>query len=90
MWVDVLIVLIKTAYLIAGVLALTLLPESPRWLASRRSTARAAEGKAEKAKGPNPLHELFRPPLLRITVIGILIATLGAIDASRSAISICG
>jgi MFS family permease len=58
--------------LLLGLWMFTMVPESPKWLASRRRSADqpTAESKA------NPLAEIFRHPLLSRTLIGI---TLGAI-----------
>ncbi len=50
-----------------GLLALTILPESPRWLAQR--------GAAENAAG-HMRFEVFRPPLLRLTLVGIVLGTV--------------
>jgi len=72
-----------------AVLGLTIfcgLPESPLWLASRSVPAAPA---AKPGQGPGriqPLRELFRPPLWRLTVIGILLGSipmLGAWAASK-------
>ncbi|MBL9186691.1 MAG: MFS transporter [Opitutaceae bacterium] len=57
---------------VVGLAALAVLPESPRWLASR--------GK-QTAKTNAPLRELFRPPLLRITVVGICLGAIPLIGA---------
>lgn len=54
-----------------GILVLTMLPESPKWLASR--------GK-EKKPTP-PLTSLFRGSLLRPTMIGILLASVPLVGA---------
>lgn len=54
-----------------GLIALTVLPESPRWLATRGATAKPA----------TPLRQLFRPPLLRLTIVGILLGSIPLIGA---------
>jgi MFS family permease len=54
-----------------GVAALWFVPESPQWLASRG---------AKKATR-TPLRQLFAPPLLRITIIGILLGSIPMIGA---------
>ncbi|MES1213669.1 MAG: MFS transporter [Singulisphaera sp.] len=54
-----------------GVLVLVALPESPRWLASRR----------KQAAPPRPLGELLRPPLLRLMIAGILLSSIPLIGA---------
>jgi MFS transporter, SHS family, sialic acid transporter len=56
-----------------GVAALLLVPESPRWLASR---AAAGPGAARA-----PLRELFRPPLLRRALVGIALASVPLVGA---------
>jgi SHS family sialic acid transporter-like MFS transporter len=56
-----------------GLLVLFFLPESPAWLASRR-------GNAEKTR-TRPVPELFRPPLLEITLIGIMLGSIPLVGA---------
>ncbi len=59
-----------------GIVVLLVLPESPKWLASRGQTA----------KPTSPFSELFRPPLLRVTLIGIALGAIplvGAWSASK-------
>ena len=58
---------------ILGLLVLFFLPESPSWLASR--------GRQTNKKRAAPLRELFRPPLLRITVVGILLGSIPLVGA---------
>jgi len=62
---------------VLGVAVLTLLPESPQWLASRAAAA---------AGGPPPRPALFGPRLRRTTLAAILIASIpmvGAWSASK-------
>jgi MFS transporter, SHS family, sialic acid transporter len=56
---------------VLGVLVLALLPESPKWLASRGVSTTSAP----------PLDELFRGDLLRLTLVGILLASVPLIGA---------
>ncbi len=61
---------------VLGIVVLAILPESPAWLASRRAAKRP----------PPPVRELFRPELLRITLVAILLASIplvGAWSASK-------
>jgi hypothetical protein len=57
---------------VLALVALWVLPESPTWLAMR-----SGAGKKRAA----PLRELFRPPLLRLTIIGILLGAIPLIGA---------
>lgn len=76
---------------VLAVLVLLFLPESPNWLARRgqsppgRDDASAGETMAAErlAKPPRNrvLHELFRPPLLRCTLIGIVLASIPLVGA---------
>ena len=47
------------------------LPESPQWLASRGAARQPAA----------PIRELLRPPLLRLTIVGILLGSIPMIGA---------
>jgi MFS transporter, SHS family, sialic acid transporter len=58
---------------IIGVVALFLLPESPRWLASRANRS--------ALKPAAPLRELFSPGLIRLTIVGILLGAIPLIGA---------
>lgn len=67
-----------------GVIVLIALPESPLWLASRRSPrpepARTPGGTSDRPPF-SPLRELLRPPLLRLTVIGVLLGSIPMVGA---------
>lgn len=63
---------------VLGLFALVAVPESPRWLAARREQD---SGKAAKAS----VWEVFHPPLLKITLVGILLATIPLIGGWGSA-----
>lgn len=68
-----------------GVLVLLLLPESPAWLALRSASGHP-DGKKPSAARRGVFKELFRPPLLRLTLLGILLGSiplLGAWAASK-------
>src|SRR5687768_3519440 len=56
-----------------GLLVLFFLPESPAWLASR--------GKPSDKKRAAPIRELFQPPLLRITLTGIMLGSIPLVGA---------
>lgn len=58
---------------VLGVGVLLFLPESPAWLATR--------GQRGGPKPAAPLRELFRPPLLRVTLIGILLGSIPLVGA---------
>ena len=55
---------------VLGVFALLFVPESPRWLATRRET-----GSADQPAAP-AMSVIFRSPLLRVTLVGIALATI--------------
>jgi MFS transporter, SHS family, sialic acid transporter len=58
---------------VLGLIVLFMLPESPSWLASR--------GEGAIQKRPAPLRELFRGPLLRITLVGIMLGSIPLVGA---------
>lgn len=77
---------------VLGVLALTVIPESPLWLALRRSRHKEADSipgreslsrlaPAAAKRHESALRELIRPPLLRLTLIGILIGSIPMVGA---------
>lgn len=57
--------------LVLAILALLLVPESPKWLALRRADNPLAETQDKAGLG-----EIFRPPILQTTLIGILLGTI--------------
>jgi MFS family permease len=58
--------LIGAAPILLGLLVLSFVPESPRWLANR----------SKPATKQGPLWEVFRPPLSSRTLLGILLGTI--------------
>jgi SHS family sialic acid transporter-like MFS transporter len=56
-----------------GLAAIWFVPESPRWLAMRGTTA--------TAKPATPLRDLFTPPLLRTMMIGIALGSIPLVGA---------
>ncbi len=62
------VLLVGATPVVLGVVVLAVVPESPRWLETR--------GRTREKAAVAPVSEVFRPPLLKITIIGIL---LGAI-----------
>ena len=63
------VMLVGACPLVLGLFSLIAVPESPRWLATRR------EETAQQSTGSTNW-EIFRPPLLKITLVGILLATI--------------
>ncbi len=72
---------------VLGLLALKVIPESPLWLASRSRRGDEADSSkltpaaSSRQPLPSPLRELFRPPLLHLTLIGILIGSIPMVGA---------
>jgi MFS family permease len=66
------VMLVAAAPLVLGLFALVAVPESPRWLAARAAPARSSTV-------GDPGREVFRPPLLGITLIAIVLATISMI-----------
>jgi SHS family sialic acid transporter-like MFS transporter len=63
---------------ILGIAILWLVPESPTWLAQR---IRQREAAGNSKKSATPLNELFRPPLLRIILVGIALGSIPLVGA---------
>ena len=70
-----------------GLLVLLALPESPLWLASRSrrdeeaDTSTGGGSASSRQRLPSPIRELLRPPLLRLTLIGILLGAIPMVGA---------
>ncbi len=69
---------------VLGVMVLWLLPESPAWLAwkseSRRNDGDSKDAGSVAAKR-SILFELFTPPLLRLTLVGIVLGSIPLVGA---------
>jgi SHS family sialic acid transporter-like MFS transporter len=65
---------------VLGLLALRVIPESPLWLAQRAAASPADPGPA-RPPSPSPVRDLLRPPLLRTTLVGILLGSIPMIGA---------
>jgi MFS family permease len=72
------VMLVAAVPLLLGLFSLAAVPESPRWLAAR-STQGREQGK------PVVTGEVFRPPLLGVTLLGIALATVPMIGGWGSA-----
>ena len=57
---------------LVGLAALWIVPESPKWLATRGAAA---------TKTDTPMRELFSPALLRVTLVGIALASIPLVAA---------
>jgi MFS transporter, SHS family, sialic acid transporter len=70
---------------VLGLLVLFALPESPLWQAARAArSSLSPSGERAGVRGQptnQPLRELFRPPLLRLTIIGILLGSIPMVGA---------
>lgn len=84
------------APILLGGLILVCVPESVRWLAARKQSkasvasgesamAGSASGAASASVAKSPFQELFRPPLLSRTVIGILLGSIPVIGTAANA-----
>jgi MFS family permease len=72
------VMLIGASPVVLGVFSLIAVPESPRWLASR-------DRQSGGAPVPSSQSEVFRPPLLGVTLVGIILATIPLIGGWGSA-----
>ncbi len=77
---------LASAPALLGLLVLIALPESPAWLAARnrrREQSLSDDNPTTISSGPrySILFELFRPPLLRTTLVGILLGSIPLVGA---------
>lgn len=72
------VLLVGAAPVVVGVVAWTVVPESPRWLAGKQQ---AASG----APPTQPVREILRPPLLNRTAIGICLGAIPVIGTAANA-----
>ena len=68
--------LVGASPVVLGILSLLLVPESPRWLALQHPPADGdGDSKLDRPQKVG-LAEIFRPPILKLTIIGILLGTV--------------
>lgn len=65
---------------VLGLLALWVVPESPLWLA-QHAKASADPPQPGRTPSANPVRDLLRPPLLRTTLVGILLGSIPLVGA---------
>ena len=70
--------LVTSAPLLLGLFSLIAVPESLRWLAARHEQATGQSAQTSTS-------EIFQPPLLKVTLVGILLATIPLIGGWGSA-----
>jgi SHS family sialic acid transporter-like MFS transporter len=58
-----------------GIVAIAVLPESPKWLSESRLTSKSS------TTGNSPVRELFRQPLLQSTLVGIALGAVPLVGA---------
>lgn len=81
------VMLMGGAPIILGLLVFFIVPESPRWLASRKqsdSNDDAPDEAVEQAAAVSTW-DVFKPPLLGVTLVGILLATVPLLGGWGSA-----
>ena len=84
---------VATLPALLGLIVIVALPESPKWLANRNRQQRAPSTASRASSPPlgkagvrelantSVLRELFRPPLLRLTLVGIVLAAVPLVGA---------
>ena len=64
-----------------GLIVLIFLPESPAWLESKQKRLNTNSDEGASRKEQTVLRQLFQPPILRSTVVGILLGSIPLIGA---------
>ena len=77
------VMLVGASPFVIGLFALVAVPESPRWLAAQDGHELGEQ--STRSPAPASVGEVFRPPLLRITLVGIALATIPLIGGWGSA-----
>ncbi len=72
---------LATAPAILGLLVMILLPESPRWLASRLAQSSSATDTTSRSKSKVRIGELFAADLRRMTLFGIVLSSVPMVGA---------
>lgn len=78
------VMLVAAAPVVLGIFALIAVPESPRWLAAH-ATALDSQTKGSLLNPNLQTRQIFRPPLLWLTLTGIMLATIPIIGGWGSA-----
>jgi MFS family permease len=71
------VLLVGASPAVVGFAIMVLVPESPRWLASR--------AKKQEEQTASPLREVLTPPLLSRTVLGILLGAIPVVGSAANA-----
>jgi MFS family permease len=72
------VLLVGSTPVVLGIVAVTLVPESPSWVASKAA-------KSGAVAGPQPVREILRSPLLSRTLIGIVLGGIPVIGTAANA-----
>lgn len=68
------VMLLGLSPVVLATLVAVWVPESPRWLALRAE--KVSQPSYQRSQTMSPLVEVFRPPLLRVTILGIALGTI--------------
>ena len=81
------VMLMGGAPIILGLLVFFIVPESPRWLASRKQSDSSDDEPNESGENTSSVStwDVFKPPLLGVTLVGILLATVPLLGGWGSA-----